>query len=104
MSEELYKGIVPPITAEQAEAEFVSIWKPNDRNAGYAFPAHAAVELLRRFGCITLDPDLLEAREIVAREVIGYGKSIREGTAYQERVEAILIGIKRGRELASGAE
>jgi len=104
MSDYLYKGIVPPITEEQAQAEFARLWRPDGEKGKYTFPVEVAVEMLRLRGFIVADPDLLEAREIVAREVIGYSKSIREGTAYQERVDAILIGIKRGRELASGAE
>lgn len=50
-----------------------------------------------------VDPDLTEARELVSCERIGYGVSIRNGTAYQERVEAVMLGIKRGRELATPA-
>lgn len=46
-----------------------------------------------------VDPDLTEARDMVARDIIGYSAAIRAGTCMVERVEAVLLGIKRGREL-----
>lgn len=90
-----HKGIVPLFAAAS--------------RAQYTYTVEHADEMIRLHDLDdaeppALDPDLVEAREIVAREIIGYSKAIRAGEAWQERVDAILIGIKRGRELASGTE
>jgi len=70
-------------------------WRP------YLDEARAIVAMLP---AIEVDGDLTLARETVAKWRIGYGEAIRKGEAFQEMVEAVLMGIKaaRGRELEAG--
>lgn len=45
-----------------------------------------------------VDPDLMLARETVAKWRIGYGEAIRRGEAWTEMVDAVLMGIKAVRQ------
>lgn len=46
-----------------------------------------------------VDENLIEARKVLSKMIIGYGEAICAGTAYQEYVEAIRVGIEHGRML-----